>query len=61
MIDTDAGIDDAWAIFLCLRAHQDPAVPLTIVGITASHGNTGIDNVTRNIGHVLEAANAENV
>lgn len=56
LIDTDAGIDDAWAIFLMLQAHQNQNIPLNIVGVTTTHGNTGVDNVTLNVARILDAA-----
>lgn len=45
LIDTDAGVDDATAIFFCLSAHENPEIKLKIVGITFVSGNTSVDNV----------------
>ncbi|MCS7352487.1 MAG: nucleoside hydrolase, partial [Anaerolineae bacterium] len=53
VIDTDAGIDDAIAIWMALA---DPAVEL--VAITAVSGNVPVDQVVRNIGIVLDLAGA---
>ena len=61
MIDTDAGTDDAWAIFLCLAAHRNPSIPFRIVGITTTHGNCKVDNVTVNVTRILETAQEANV
>jgi len=61
VIDTDAGTDDAWAIFMLLRAHQDPLHPIRIVGITTTHGNTGVDNVTINVTRTLDTVHETNV
>ncbi|CAG7823057.1 unnamed protein product, partial [Allacma fusca] len=38
LIDTDAGTDDAWAIFMCLAAHRDPNIPFKVVGLTCVTG-----------------------
>ncbi|RYG50916.1 hypothetical protein EON67_04415 [archaeon] len=45
-IDTDVGIDDAQALMCALRT---AAPHISIVGITASHGNTSLSNVEGNI------------
>lgn len=56
IIDTDAGIDDAMALFLALRS-----VELNVVGITSVYGNTYVENTTRNILRVLSAVNREDI
>lgn len=61
LIDTDAGVDDAIAIFLCLSAHKNPETKLTIVGITCVSGNTYVDNVCINVTRILNAAKVEDV
>ncbi|CAG7786792.1 unnamed protein product, partial [Allacma fusca] len=60
LIDTDAGVDDAWAIFMCLAAHRDPHVPFKVVGLTCVTGNTGVDNVTMNVTRTLQTVGEEN-
>ena len=61
VIDTDAGMDDAWAIFTILRAHRDPFKAIRLVGITCVDGNTKLDNVVVNVTRTLEAGNALDV
>lgn len=46
IIDTDAGIDDAQALFLGLR-HWN------VVAFTCVGGNTTVDNVVQNVAKVL--------
>ncbi len=43
IIDTDPGVDDAFAIALALKSDK-----LDVLGITASMGNTGLDITTSN-------------
>jgi len=54
LIDTDAGLDDALAIIMALRAHRDPKIPFKIIGITCVAGNTEVDPVTINVTRILE-------
>ena len=61
MIDTDAGTDDAWAIFTILAAHRDPSINIRLVGITCVHGNTDVDGVVMNVRRALNAANVSDV
>lgn len=61
LIDTDAGVDDATAIFLCLAAHKNPEIKLKIVGITCVSGNTCVDNVCINVTRILNTAEVEDV
>lgn len=49
LIDTDAGVDDAIALMMVLA---DPAVD--VLGITTVNGNVDIDQVTTNVGVVLD-------
>lgn len=52
IIDTDGGIDDAWALMLVLaQAH------IKVLGITTVHGNVGVNQATRNIGLILDQLN----
>lgn len=52
IVDVDAGTDDAWALFMLLRAMD--AGLCDILAITCVHGNTQIDNVVRNVFRVLQ-------
>ena len=57
IIDTDAGIDDAMAIMLALRAHIKGAVQ--IIAITLVNGNSGTEHAKVNILRVLETFELE--
>lgn len=49
LVDVDCGVDDAQAIMMAL------AVPdVQILGITCVHGNTCVENVSRNVLRVLK-------
>jgi len=61
IIDTDAGIDDSVALFVALRAHEDPNIPFTILAITAVGGNTTVDHVCPNVATVLETVGQSKV
>lgn len=61
LIDTDAGIDDAWALMMMIQAHKNPSISFNIEGITCVHGITDVENVTKNVGRVLKITEAENV
>jgi len=54
IIDCDPGTDDALAIFMLHQAHCDPENPIHIDGITCVSGNTGIENVTKNVTRILD-------
>ncbi|KAG7154940.1 uridine nucleosidase 1-like [Homarus americanus] len=47
IIDTDAGIDDALAIFMALAAHKRGEIE--VIAVTTVHGNTGVHHVNNNI------------
>ena len=49
VIDTDAGVDDAIALMMAL-AHKGTEV----VGITTTHGNVDVAQVTANVGVILD-------
>ncbi|XP_046577445.1 LOW QUALITY PROTEIN: probable uridine nucleosidase 2 [Haliotis rubra] len=51
IIDTDAGIDDAQAILMCLAASD-----VEVVAITAVAGNTSATQVVKNLLRLLKAA-----
>ena len=52
IIDTDCGIDDAMAIMLGIDCHQKGLIE--ILAITCTHGNTSVENVTKNVCHILK-------
>ncbi|XP_054282348.1 pyrimidine-specific ribonucleoside hydrolase RihA-like isoform X1 [Macrosteles quadrilineatus] len=54
IIDTDAGIDDAWAILMLLAASQSENV--SVAGITCVHGNAEVDQICLNVLRTLEAS-----
>lgn len=55
IIDTDAGLDDALAIFMALAAHKRKEIE--VIAITTVHGNTEVHNVNNNVLRILETAN----
>jgi len=61
IIDTDAGLDDAWAIFMMLAAHNSQKSDINIVGITTVFGNTTLQNVNKNVTRILDTAKETNV
>lgn len=60
--DVDVGIDDAWALFMLLKAESD-AHPLKhrLLGITCVSGNTNVDQVATNVLRVLQCAGRTDV
>ncbi|KAJ9596379.1 hypothetical protein L9F63_012587 [Diploptera punctata] len=58
IIDTDAGVDDAVAIFLALGYEaKQRNTNLQVIAITCVFGNTNVDNVVANVLKVLKTAN----
>ncbi|XP_066989767.1 nucleoside hydrolase-like isoform X3 [Macrobrachium rosenbergii] len=55
IIDTDAGLDDALAIFMALAAHKKKQIE--VIAITTVQGNTKVENVNSNVLRILETAN----
>jgi purine nucleosidase len=55
VVDTDGGCDDAMAIWLAIKAHQDPNESICVVGVVCVNGNTQLDNVTVNVARILRA------
>lgn len=55
IIDTDAGADDAVAIFLTLKSEDN------VLAITCSYGNTYMENVVINVLKILTVANRSDV
>lgn len=52
--DTDMGTDDAWALFMLLKAEKK--YNLKILGVTLVQGNTSLDNCAVNALRVLSSA-----
>ncbi|KAK7085229.1 hypothetical protein SK128_026888, partial [Halocaridina rubra] len=52
IIDTDAGLDDALAIFMALAAHKHKL--LEVIAITTVQGNTSLHNVNNNVLRILK-------
>ncbi|XP_024226445.1 pyrimidine-specific ribonucleoside hydrolase RihA isoform X1 [Bombus impatiens] len=55
IIDTDAGADDAVAIFLTLKSEDN------VLAITCSYGNTYMENVVINVLKILTVANRSDI
>ena len=60
LIDTDAGADDAVAIFLALAA-ESRNKSIKIVAITCTYGNTEEEKVEQNVIKILTTANRTDV
>lgn len=52
--DTDMGTDDAWALFMLLKAEKKYNVK--ILGVTIVQGNTSLENAAENSLRVLASA-----
>jgi inosine-uridine nucleoside N-ribohydrolase len=58
IIDTDAGVDDAVALFLALGYEaRQLNINIRIMAITCVFGNTDVNNVVLNVLKVLKTAN----
>lgn len=60
LIDTDAGTEDAWALYMALAAHRSNN-GFKIVGITTVYGNTSVEHVANNVTRVLDTVHENNV
>ena len=54
IIDTDAGLDDALALFMAIAAHK--LNKIEIIGITTVQGNTSVENVNKNVLRILDVS-----
>lgn len=59
ILDVDAGIDDAWAILMMLKAEEKNLVE--IIAITCCHGNAELPDVLDNVCRILQAYGRKNV
>ena len=59
IIDTDAGVDDAMALMVAFKAHK--AGKINVKAVTATSGNTEVDNVLVNVLRVRKAMDVEKV
>lgn len=58
VIDTDSGIDDAWAILMVLAAAKENNEHcIHLSGITCVHGNTDVNQSCVNVLRTLSASN----
>lgn len=60
--DVDVGIDDAWALFMLLKA-ETAAHPgdHRLLAVTCVGGNTNVEQVARNVARVLHCAQRTDV
>lgn len=56
-MDVDAGTDDAWALFILLKAMDEGLCD--IQAITCVHGNTQVNHVVKNVLRVLQTVGRE--
>nr|CAD7576841.1 unnamed protein product [Timema californicum] len=59
IIDTDAGTDDATALFMALGYEKNQPSRVKVVAITCVHGNTRVDNVVLANALVVLSSTAE--
>lgn len=57
IVDVDAGVDDAWALLMLLRAMEHDLCE--IVAITCVNGNTAVENVLVNVLRILKTVGRE--
>lgn len=60
ILDTDMGTDDAWALFLLLRAELE-CKKIKLLAITCVHGNTTMKFAVRNTYRILTMLNRTDV
>ncbi|KAL5239763.1 hypothetical protein ACI65C_007173 [Semiaphis heraclei] len=61
VIDTDAGADDAMALFLTISMSANRGTNFEIVAITCTYGNTYLTNVEKNVLKTLTIANESKI
>lgn len=61
VVDTDSGIDDAWAILMILAAAKQHGHGIHLSGITCVHGNTDVNQSCINVLRTLAASSHLNV
>ncbi|XP_037032013.1 pyrimidine-specific ribonucleoside hydrolase RihA-like isoform X2 [Bradysia coprophila] len=59
IFDSDAGIDDAWALLMLLKAEQ--VRNIKVIAITLVHGNTTVDYAADNCLRILNSVNRTDV
>lgn len=59
IFDTDAGIDDAWALLMLLKAEKIRNIK--VIGITLVHGNTTVDYAADNCLRILDCVDRTDV
>lgn len=59
IFDEDVGTDDAWALFMILKAEQIHNIK--VIAITCVRGNASLDNVAINTMRVLKVVNRTDV
>lgn len=57
IVDVDVGCDDAWALFILLKAMDYDLC--NVLAITCVNGNTSVDNVAKNVLRVLQTVEKE--
>lgn len=59
IFDSDAGIDDAWALLMLLKAEQ--VRNIKVIAVTVVHGNTTVDYAADNCLRILSSADRTDV
>lgn len=59
IFDSDAGIDDAWALLMLLKAEQ--VRNIKVIAITLVHGNTTVDYAADNCLRILNSVKRSDV
>lgn len=59
IIDCDPGLDDSMAIMMAVDYHKKKKID--ILAITCVHGNTTVDNSSRNVSRILDAMDVHDV
>jgi inosine-uridine nucleoside N-ribohydrolase len=59
IVDCDAGIDDALALFILLAGHREKII--NVKAITCVNGNTTVNNVIKNVFRTLHVCECTDV